>query len=179
MKVFVGGASGAIGRPLVKPLVTAGHEVVGMTTSIAGVSTLRNEGADGVVLNVLDAGALAREIERIRPDAIIDELTSLPKRYTPDEMRAAAPRDRQVRLDRSTRPTSRQRRGSTSAPWARCRLLRNSASRSLQCQGQDGVFICATATRVALTCDLAPPSTSHCRAGCQICSTTSDLHIHF
>lgn len=99
MKVFVAGASGAIGRPLIKALLAAGHEVIGMTTSIAGVSTLRNEGADGVVLNVLDAEALAREMESIRPDAIIDELTSLPKRYTLDEMRAAAPRDRQVRLE--------------------------------------------------------------------------------
>lgn len=42
---------------------------------------------------------MRREIARIRPDAIIDELTSLPKRYTPEEMRAAAPRDREVRLE--------------------------------------------------------------------------------
>jgi nucleoside-diphosphate-sugar epimerase len=70
-----------------------------MATSAAGAQTLREHGAEGVVLNVLDAEAVAKEIERIRPDAIIDELTSLPKRYTPEDMRAAAPRDRQVRLE--------------------------------------------------------------------------------
>src|SRR5262249_15350095 len=36
---------------------------------------------------------------KIRPDVIIDELTSLPKRYTPEEMRTAAPRDRRIRLE--------------------------------------------------------------------------------
>src|SRR5215470_2431127 len=99
MKVFVAGASGAIGRPLVTALVAAEHEVVGMTTGAARVEVLREQGADGVVLNALDAESVEREIGRIRPDAVIDELTSLPKRYTPEEMRAAAPRDRQVRLE--------------------------------------------------------------------------------
>lgn len=99
MKVFVAGANGAIGRPLVKALIEARHEVVGTTTSAAGLETLRHQGATGLVLNVLDADAVAREIARTGPDAIIDELTSLPKRYTPEEMRAAAPRDRQVRLE--------------------------------------------------------------------------------
>jgi len=99
MKVFVAGASGAIGKPLVKALVAAGHQVVGMATKAAGIDALRNQGAQGVLLNVLDAGAVAREIEGIRPDAVIDELTSLPSRYTPEEMRAAGPRDRQVRLE--------------------------------------------------------------------------------
>jgi nucleoside-diphosphate-sugar epimerase len=99
MKVFVAGASGAIGRPLVKALIAGRHEVIGMATSAAGAETLREQGAEGIVLNVLDAEAVTREIARTRPDAIIDELTSLPKRYTPEDMRAAAPRDRQVRLE--------------------------------------------------------------------------------
>ena len=99
MKVFVAGASGAIGRPLVRALVSAGHQVFGMATRAAGAETLRVNGAEGVVLNVLDSQAVDREIARLRPDAIIDELTSLPKRYTPEEMRASAPRDRQVRLE--------------------------------------------------------------------------------
>jgi len=99
MKVFVAGASGAIGKPLVKALVAARHEVVGMATSAAGVDALRDQGAEAVVLNALDAKAVTGEISRIRPDAIIDELTSLPKRYTPEDMRTAAPRDTQVRLD--------------------------------------------------------------------------------
>ncbi|MGB6868202.1 MAG: NAD(P)-dependent oxidoreductase [Acidobacteriaceae bacterium] len=99
MKVFVAGASGAVGTPLVKALVAAGHQVTGMATKAAGIEVLRGQGAEGVLLNVLDADATAREIAKGRPDAIIDELTSLPAKYTPEEMRAAAPRDRQVRLE--------------------------------------------------------------------------------
>src|SRR5262245_64012329 len=99
MKVFVAGASGAIGRPLVAALVAAKHDVIGMTSTNAGIKVLRERGVEGVVLNVLDAGVVSTETARIRPDAIIDELTSLPKRYTPDEMRTAAPHDRRIRLE--------------------------------------------------------------------------------
>jgi nucleoside-diphosphate-sugar epimerase len=70
-----------------------------MTSRDEGVRTLREKGAEGVVLNALDDRAVSSEIARIRPDAVIDELTSLPRRYTPDEMRKATPRDRQIRLE--------------------------------------------------------------------------------
>src|SRR5215510_9591113 len=99
MKVFVAGASGAIGRPLVAALVAAKHEVIAMTSRDAGIKALREKGVEGVVVNALDAEAVRAETARIRPDAIIDELTSLPKRYTPEEMRTAAPRDRRIRLE--------------------------------------------------------------------------------
>src|SRR3954454_14571933 len=99
MKVFVAGASGAIGRPLVAALVAAKHQVIGMTSKDAGIKRLGEQGAEGVLLNALDAEAVRAEIARIRPDAIVDELTSLPKRYTPEEMRTAAPRDRRLRLE--------------------------------------------------------------------------------
>ena len=99
MRVFVAGASGAIGKPLIAALVAAKHSVIGMTTSSAGIEALRERGADALLLNALDREAVEREIKRIRPNAIIDELTSLPKRYTPEEMKAAAPRDAQVRLE--------------------------------------------------------------------------------
>jgi 2-alkyl-3-oxoalkanoate reductase len=72
---------------------------IGMTTSASGIEALRNQGAEGIILDALDAKSVSGEIAKIRPDAIVDELTSLPKRYTPEEMRAAAPRDRQVRLE--------------------------------------------------------------------------------
>jgi len=99
MKVLVAGASGAIGAPLIQRLVAAGHQTTGMATKAEGIESLRKQGADAVLLNVLDAHRVRREIERIRPNAIIDELTSLPRRYTPEEMRLAVPRDRQVRLE--------------------------------------------------------------------------------
>lgn len=99
MKVFVAGANGAMGRPLVQALLADNHEVIGMATSSAGAESLRNRGAEGIMLDALDVEAVVRTIEKIRPDAVIDELTSLPKNYTPEEMRKAAPRDRQVRLE--------------------------------------------------------------------------------
>ena len=83
MRVLVASASGTIGKPLIPAFVAANHSVIGMTTSSAGIQALSERGADGLVLNALDRQAVEREIKRIRPDAIIDELTSLPKRYTP------------------------------------------------------------------------------------------------
>jgi nucleoside-diphosphate-sugar epimerase len=99
VKILLAGATGAIGRPLVFRLLANGHDVTGMTSSDRGLATLREIGAQGVVVNALDAQAVRAAMERVRPDTVIDELTSLPKHYTPDEMRAAAERDRQVRLE--------------------------------------------------------------------------------
>lgn len=99
MKVQVAGATGAIGRPLISALLSAGHVAVGMSSTELGVKSLRDQGADGVVANVLDAEAVHSAIARIRPDAVIEELTSLPKRYTPEDMRAAAGRDHKVRVE--------------------------------------------------------------------------------
>ena len=99
MKVFLAGATGAIGRPLIARLLAQGHDVTGMTSSERGLEILRQAGAKGVVANALDAQAVGAALEQVRPDAVIEELTSLPAHYTPDEMRAAAGRDRQVRLE--------------------------------------------------------------------------------
>jgi 2-alkyl-3-oxoalkanoate reductase len=99
MKIFVAGATGAIGRPLIARLLAQGHQVAGMTSSERGLAILRENGADGVVADALDAHAVRAAIEKVRPDAVIEELTSLPKHYTPDAMRAAAERDRQVRIE--------------------------------------------------------------------------------
>jgi 2-alkyl-3-oxoalkanoate reductase len=99
MKVFIAGATGAIGQPLISRLVATGHDVVGMTSSERGRQSLRNAGVESVVADVLDSQAVQVALEKVRPDAVIDELTSLPKRYTPEEMRAATDRDRTVRLE--------------------------------------------------------------------------------
>jgi len=99
MRVFVAGATGAIGRPLISALIAARHEAVGMTSSEDGLKTLLRHGADGVVVNALDAEAVHATLRKVRPDAVIEELTSLPKDYTPEAMRAAAERDRKVRIE--------------------------------------------------------------------------------
>ncbi len=84
MKVFVAGASGAIGRPLVRGLVTAGHTVVGMTRSNA--DALSADGAQAVVADALDRDAVRRAVEEARPDVVVNELTDLgaplnPRKY--------------------------------------------------------------------------------------------------
>lgn len=99
MKIFLAGATGAIGRPLVTALVVAGHEMVGMTSSASGLAVLQKYGAQGMIVDTFDSEAVHAAISRVRPDAVIEELTSLPKDYTPEAMRAAAERDRKVRLE--------------------------------------------------------------------------------
>jgi nucleoside-diphosphate-sugar epimerase len=86
MKVFVAGATGAIGRPLVTHLREAGHEVAGMTRSEERAEALRAAGAEAVVADAFDAGAVRDAIEQARPDVVINELTDLdrplnPRRY--------------------------------------------------------------------------------------------------
>jgi nucleoside-diphosphate-sugar epimerase len=97
MKVFVAGASGAIGRPLVAELVRRGHTVTGMTSSDAGARALAALGAAVARANAFDAAGLEDALRRSRAHVVIDELTSLPR--SPAEMAVAAPADRKLRLD--------------------------------------------------------------------------------
>jgi nucleoside-diphosphate-sugar epimerase len=83
MKVFVAGASGAIGRPLVRQLVAAGHEVTGMTRREARAEEIRAAGAEAVVCDVFDAEALERAVVAAAPEAVVHVLTALPQRYDP------------------------------------------------------------------------------------------------
>jgi hypothetical protein len=97
MKVLVAGATGAIGRPLIRCLKEGGHAVFGLVRSAESASALDGMGAEPVIGDALDAASVKAAIQRVRPDAIVNELTSLPKHYTPEEMKTAADRDRTVR----------------------------------------------------------------------------------
>jgi nucleoside-diphosphate-sugar epimerase len=77
MKVFVAGASGAIGRPLVSQLVAGSYQVVAMTRSANNVDALRAAGAEPVVADALDRDAVMRAVMRAEPEVIIHELTAL------------------------------------------------------------------------------------------------------
>src|SRR5262249_36860005 len=79
MNVFVAGASGAIGRPLVAELVRRGHTVTGMTNSDAGARALADLGAAVARVNVFDATGVEEALRRSRAEVVIDELTSLPR----------------------------------------------------------------------------------------------------
>jgi nucleoside-diphosphate-sugar epimerase len=80
MRVFVAGATGAIGRPLVPKLVAAGHEVTGMTRSEERAEGLRRAGARAVVCDALDAEAVRAAVGGARAEAIVHQLTALPDR---------------------------------------------------------------------------------------------------
>ena len=99
MKVFVAGATGAIGRPLIKSLTLAGHNTFGMVRSQSSSASLSASGAEPVIADALDAPSVSAAVAKVRPDVIINELTSLPKHYTPTEMQAATERDARVRLE--------------------------------------------------------------------------------
>ena len=77
MKIFVAGASGALGRQLVPLLARAGHEVVGSTTSTRKLERLAALGAQPVVLDVLDAEAVGRAVSEAQPEVVVHEATAL------------------------------------------------------------------------------------------------------
>lgn len=78
MRVFVAGASGVIGKRVVRLLVGAGHDVAAMTRSPGNAAALRELGAEPVVCDVYDAEALARAVMQFAPDAVVHQLTDLP-----------------------------------------------------------------------------------------------------
>jgi nucleoside-diphosphate-sugar epimerase len=79
MRIFVAGATGAIGRRLIPILVNAGHSVVGMTRSPGKASALRAAGAEAVVVDALDAGAVMAAVRKARPEVVVLQLTALPQ----------------------------------------------------------------------------------------------------
>jgi 2-alkyl-3-oxoalkanoate reductase len=99
MRILIAGASGAIGRPLVRRLRANQHEVFALARTLDSAPALKDIGAEPVITDALDAAAVKAAVGRIRPDAVINELTSLPRHYTPAEMKAAAERDRKVRVE--------------------------------------------------------------------------------
>lgn len=82
MKVFVAGATGAIGRRLVPRLRDAGHEVVAMTHSPSKQDLIYKLGAEPVVADALLAESVAQAVAENQPDVIVHELTALSGRLT-------------------------------------------------------------------------------------------------
>ena len=77
MRVFVAGASGAIGTPLVRQLIERGHEVVGTSRSPESAERVKAMGAEAVVLDLLDARAVRKAVLEAHPDAIVHQATAL------------------------------------------------------------------------------------------------------
>jgi nucleoside-diphosphate-sugar epimerase len=77
MRIFVAGASGAIGKRLVPLLVENGHEVVGTTRSPEKVGSLRAGGAEPAVVDLLDPEAVIAAVHSARPEVVVHEATAL------------------------------------------------------------------------------------------------------
>ncbi|HEY6758865.1 MAG TPA: NAD(P)-dependent oxidoreductase [Baekduia sp.] len=103
MRVFLAGATGAIGRPLVDRLLADGHSVVGTTRDAARAEDLRARGVEPVVLDAFDAEAVRAAVVAAAPDVVVHQLTALPDQ--PDPRRMAASVEATSRLRRETVPT--------------------------------------------------------------------------
>jgi nucleoside-diphosphate-sugar epimerase len=99
MKVFLAGATGAIGRRLVPQLVEAGHEVTAMTRSKEKLGMLYDLGAEPVLCDVFDAGRLGSVVARAEPDAVINELTDLPQSLNPRRLKEYYAANNRVRRE--------------------------------------------------------------------------------
>jgi nucleoside-diphosphate-sugar epimerase len=109
MRVFVAGASGAIGTRLVPQLIDRGHEVIGTFRSPGNAERVRALGATPVALDLLDAPAVRKAVLEAEPEAIIHQATALANaRFTRN-------------LDRSFAPTNRLRTEGTDALLAAAR----------------------------------------------------------
>src|ERR671917_1156783 len=86
MKVFLAGATGAIGRRLVPRLVEAGHHVTAITRKEKKLAELYELGAEPLLCDVFDAGKLASIMARAEPDAVVNELTDLPQSLNPRKL---------------------------------------------------------------------------------------------
>jgi nucleoside-diphosphate-sugar epimerase len=99
MKVFVAGATGVIGLPLLRLLRDAGHAVTGTTRSQSKAGAIEAFGARAVVVNAFDADALRRAVVTAKPDVVIHQLTDLPDVSDPAQIAAVRERNSRLRIE--------------------------------------------------------------------------------
>ena len=99
MRIFLAGATGAIGRRLVPLLLHAGHEVTGTTRSAAKANELAQAGVTPVVLDVFDAGQVSAAMHTARPEVVIHQLTDLPRELDEGRIAASYPKNARIRVE--------------------------------------------------------------------------------
>jgi nucleoside-diphosphate-sugar epimerase len=99
MNIFVAGATGVIGQPLLKLLRVAGHAVTGTTRSQSKIAMIEALGARAVVADVFDADALRHAVIAAKPDVVIHQLTDLPDRIDPSDRAAMSERNSRLRIE--------------------------------------------------------------------------------
>ena len=102
MRIFVAGATGVIGKPLMRLLVAAGHDVTGTTRSVAKSADIQKLGAVPAVVDVFNAEALKAAVAAAKPEAIIHQLTDLPDS---NGLRLSRSRSKPTRVSASRAPT--------------------------------------------------------------------------
>jgi len=99
VRVFLAGASGAIGRRLTPLLLAAGHHVTGMTRKPDAARGLEAAGLAAVIVDAFDESALKRAVTNARPDIVIHQLTDLPRVFDETELAASLPRNARIRIE--------------------------------------------------------------------------------
>lgn len=99
MKVFIAGATGAIGCPLVTRLLIDGHEVFGMTRSEERAKKMTQLGATPIIGDALNEASVLHALKLTKPEVVIEMLTSLPKVYTPQAMKEASTLNTKLQLE--------------------------------------------------------------------------------
>jgi 2-alkyl-3-oxoalkanoate reductase len=77
MRIFIAGATGAVGQPLVRRLAAEGHQVTGMTRTPRKAALLRDLGAEPVVADALDRDAVNAAVRAARPEVVVHQLTAI------------------------------------------------------------------------------------------------------
>src|SRR4051812_45376841 len=96
-RIFIAGATGAIGRPLSRLLVAEGWQVIGSTRKPERAAELRALGVEPVIVDVFDAEALRTALLAARPDIVIHQLTDLPPGLDPAKLDAGRVRNARIR----------------------------------------------------------------------------------
>jgi nucleoside-diphosphate-sugar epimerase len=99
MNVFVAGASGVIGQPLLKLLRDAGHAVTGTTRSPSKIAMIESLGAHAVLVDALDFESLRRAVAAAKPDVVIHQLTDLPDVSDPSQMAVVREKNARLRIE--------------------------------------------------------------------------------
>ena len=98
-RIFLAGASGAVGKRLVPLLIAAGYQVSGTTRSPEKAQQLRRAGVDPFVVDVFDASKLNEAMTAAKPEIVIHQLTDLRPGVDPARMAEALPRNARIRIE--------------------------------------------------------------------------------
>jgi 2-alkyl-3-oxoalkanoate reductase len=107
MRIFVAGATGAIGRPLLNQLLAKGHDVVALTRSPERAQLLAAQGIEPAIrqslrfanADVFDADSIKAAVTHAQPEVVIEQLTALPKTYTRESISTATTLNTRIRLE--------------------------------------------------------------------------------